>query len=494
MLKLIFDLTSDRMAIQLQNFVQWGLARAAEGDWQAAQHSYDQALWIDPRYVDAYLARGMAYLQQGNFEQALADFNQVLQLEPMSSTGYYHRGCTYYAQQQVELSLADLRQAIALDAQFLPAHQQLAEVLHNIGLYAEAIAAYENWLSLAGESAEIYHNLAVAYRYSGQLSKAVQYFQLALKIDSEYIPAREGMLSLYQENIQSWHYWMMNDAARNLPYQEAIARYVTPNTLALEIGTGSGLLAMMAAKAGAKQVITCEAEDLIAAQARQIIKTNGFQSQIQVINKLSHDLVIPDDLPEPADILITEIFGAWLPSEGAFEAIAHAVKHLLKPNAKVIPSGANLYLMAIECAELHQRYWVDQSLGFDLSGFNEFQYPRPAFIGQIDQHIYRPLSDPYCFAQLDFSSGQIELTEQMVEVPVIADGRLHGICTWFDLLLDDAVMLTTGCLGDIEKRSRSWGQLTAMISPSLLVKNNEILKLNLLPSLSMLEAIAINQT
>jgi tetratricopeptide (TPR) repeat protein len=482
------------MTIQIQNFLRWGLERAAAGDWQAAQQSYDQALWINPRYVDAYMARGAAYLQQGKFDQALFDFDQVVQLEPLSVAGYYNRGCTYYAQQQVEFSLDDFRKAIALDSQFLPAHQQLAEVLNSIGRYPEAISAYRDWLSIAGESAEIYHNLAIAYRHSGQLSEAARCFQIALKVDPEYIPAREGMLLLYQENIQSWHYWMMNDTARNLPYQEAIARYVTSETLVLEIGTGSGLLAMMAAKAGAKQVITCESEDLIAAQAKQIIKTNGYQVQIQVINKLSHDLVIPDDLPEPADILITEIFGAWLPSEGAFEAIAHATKHLLKPNAKVIPSGANLYLMAIECSELHQRYWVDQSLGFDLTGFNEFQYPRPAFMGQIDQHIYQPLSDPYCFAQLDFGSGQMQLTEQMVEIPLVADGRLHGVCTWFDLLLDDTVMLTTGPLGDIERRSRSWGQLTAMISPSLIVKINETLKLQLLPSLTMIEVIAQIQT
>ncbi|WP_286394796.1 tetratricopeptide repeat protein [Pseudanabaena mucicola] len=482
------------MAIQLQNFVQWGLAKAAEGDWHAAQHSYDQALWINPRYVDAYMARGMNYLQKGDFDQALADFNQVLQLEPMLSAGYYNRGCTYYAQQQVELSLDDFRQAISLDSQFLPAHQKLVEVLNSTGRYPEAILAYRDWLSIVGESAEIYHNLAIAYRHSGQLSEAAQCFQIALKIDPEYIPAREEMLLLYRENIQSWHYWMMNDTARNLPYQEAIARYVTSETLVLEIGTGSGLLAMMAAKAGAKQVITCESEDLIAAQAKQIIKTNGYQVQIQVINKLSHDLVIPHDLPEPADILITEIFGAWLPSEGAFDAITHATKHLLKPNAKVIPSGANLYLMAIECSELHQRYWVDQSLGFDLTGFNEFQYPRPAFMGQIDQHIYRPLSDSYCFAQLDFGSGQMKLTDQVVDVPVVADGRLHGVCTWFDLLIDDTVMLTTGPLGDVGRRSRSWGQLTAMIFPSLCVKNDEILKLQLLPSLNMVEVIAQIQT
>jgi len=488
--RLIKLLTSDRMAIQIQNFLQWGLERAAEGDWQAAEQSYAQALWINPRYVDAYMARGAAYLQQGKFEQALFDFNQALQLDPLLVAAYFNRGCTYLAQQQMELSVADFRQAIALEPQFPLAHQQLGAVLHSVGLYPEAISAYQDCLSVGGESAEIYHNLAIAYRCAGQLSDAVQYFQLALKVDPDYMPAREGIILLYQENIQSWHYWMMNDMARNRPYQEAIARNVTPETLVLEIGTGSGLLAMMAAKAGAKQVITCEAEDLIAAQARQIITDNGFQSQIQVFHKLSHDLVIPDDLPEPADILITEIFGAWLPSEGAFEAIAHAVTHLLKPNAKVFPSGANLYLMAIECSELHQRYWVDDSIGFDLSGFNEFQYSRPAFMGQVDQHIYRPLSDPYCFAQLDFGGGQMELTEQVIEIPVVAEGRVHGICTWFDLLIDDKLMLTTGPLGYIEKRSRSWGQITAMISPSFLVKPSEILKLHLLPSLSMIEVIA----
>jgi Flp pilus assembly protein TadD len=478
------------MAIQIQNFLQWGLERAAAGDWQAAEQSYEQALWINPRYVEAYMARGAAYLQQGKFDQALIDFNQALQLEPQLVAAYYNRGCTYFAQQQIDLSLADFRQAIALEPQFPLAHQQLGAVLHSVGLYPEAILAYRDCLSVGGESAEIYHNLAIAYRCAGQLSDAVQSFQLALKIDPDYMPAREGMILLYQENIQSWHYWMMNDMARNRPYQEAISRHVTQETLVLEIGTGSGLLAMMAAKAGAKQVITCESEDLIATQARQIITDNGFQSQIQVLHKLSYDLVIPDDLPEPADILITEIFGAWLPSEGAFEAISHAVTHLLKPNAKVIPSGANLYLMAIECSELHQRYWVDDSMGFDLSGFNNFQYARPAFMGQVDQHVYRPLSAPYCFAQLDFGGGQMELTEQMIEIPVVAEGRIHGICTWFDLLLDDMLMLTTGPLGEIEKRSRSWGQITAMTSPSFLVKPSETLKLHLLPSLSMIEVIA----
>jgi len=236
-------------------------------------------------------------------------------------------------------------------------------------------------------------------------------------------------------------------------------------------------------------VITCEGQDLIAERAKQIIQANGFQDQIRVINKLSHDLVIPDDLPEHADILITEIFGAWLPSEGALESINYALSHLLKPAAKVIPSGANLYLMPIECLELHQRYWVDQVVGFDLSSFNEFQYPQTAFIGQIDQHVYCPLSDPYCFAQLDFCHEPIELFEQVIEIPVLVDGMLHAFCTWFDLLVDDNVMLTTGPIGNRNRRSRSWGQHTPVIYPALRLQSNETLKLHLLPSLTTIEVV-----
>ncbi len=475
--------------MQPQNFVKWGLERSIQGDWYAALQSFDQALWIDPLYVDAYIARGTTYHTNGNFDQALVDFNHAIELDPQSVLGYYNRGCTYLAQNQVELSLADFRQAIVLDSQFLGAYQQLAVILYNLGRYTDSIPAYAQCLALEGESAELYHSLGTVCRHAGRTSEALRYFQQALTLDPYYIPAREEMQLLYQENVQNWHYWMMNDTARNLPYQEAINHHVTPQTLVLEIGTGSGLLAMMAAKAGAAQVITCEGQDLIAERARQIIQVNGFQDQIRVINKLSRDLVISDDLPELADILITEIFGAWLPSEGALEAINHALSHLLKPSAKVIPSGANLYLMPIECLELHQRYWVDQVVGFDLSSFNEFQYPQTAFIGQIDQHVYRALSDPYCFAQLDFCHRPMELFEQVIEIPVLEDGMLHAFCTWFDLLVDDNVMLTTGPIGNKNRRSRSWGQLTPVIYPALRIQSNETLKLHLLPSLTTIEVV-----
>jgi protein-L-isoaspartate O-methyltransferase len=432
----------------------------------------------------------MAHMQLGHFDQALEDFNLVLQLDPMSAAGHYSRGLVFQAQQQLDLALDDFQQAIYLDSLYVGPRQMLADLLLSTGRYSEAIVVYKDLVSLAGESPEIYHKLGLAHRHLGQLSEAVRCFQLALINDSSYIPAREGLLLLYQDNIQSWHFWMMNDAARNHAFQEAISRVVTPESLVLEIGTGSGLLAMMAAKAGAKKVVTCESESLIAAQAKQIVVKNGFGTQIEVVNKKSDDLLIPHDLSKPADVLIAEVFGAWLPSEGAFEAIAHALKHLLKPNARIVPSGANLYLMAIECYELHQRYWVDESLGFDLTSFNDFQHATPAFLGQIDQHIYRPLSDPYCFARLDFTGGKMDLTDLVVDVPAVVNGKLHGVCTWFDLLIDDMIMLTTGPMGDRDKRSRSWGQLTAMICPSLAINKDDIFQFTLKPYRNTIEVIA----
>ena len=61
--------------------------------------------------------------------------------------------------------------------------------------------------------------------------------------------------------------------------------------LVLDIGTGSGLLSMMAAVAGAGEIVTCETSTTIANTAMKIISANGFENRIRVLNKRSTDLI-----------------------------------------------------------------------------------------------------------------------------------------------------------------------------------------------------------
>ena len=94
---------------------------------------------------------------------------------------------------------------------------------------------------------------------------------------------------------------MVRDEARNAAYDAALRRAVTPGMRVLEIGTGSGLLAMMAARAGARHVYTCEVVPQIAQAAREIVARNGYAERITVLDKHSN-AIAPDEIGGPADL------------------------------------------------------------------------------------------------------------------------------------------------------------------------------------------------
>merc|ERR1711991_358637 len=102
----------------------------------------------------------------------------------------------------------------------------------------------------------------------------------------------------------------MNDLTRNNAYLEALELAIADNDLVLEIGTGSGLLAMMSFNAGAKEVISCEASKTLAATANEIISENGYENKIKVLHKKSTDLLVGEDLPNKSDVIVSEILSS----------------------------------------------------------------------------------------------------------------------------------------------------------------------------------------
>ena len=75
------------------------------------------------------------------------------------------------------------------------------------------------------------------------------------------LACRENLENLCNKLVARWHYRMINDGARNGAYDRAIAaavRRMGPQAPVLDIGSGSGLLAMMAARAGAVDVTACD--------------------------------------------------------------------------------------------------------------------------------------------------------------------------------------------------------------------------------------------
>jgi precorrin-6B methylase 2 len=133
------------------------------------------------------------------------------------------------------------------------------------------------------------------------------------------------------------HARMLHDERRTRDYLAAIAEAVRPGDVVLDIGTGSGVLAIAAARAGARRVYAVEGSD-IGNAAERVFFANGVADTVTLVRGWSRTA----DLPERADLLVAEIIGNEPLEEEILETTLDARCRLLKPGARLIPHELTL--------------------------------------------------------------------------------------------------------------------------------------------------------
>ncbi len=228
---------------------------------------------------------------------------------------------------------------------------------------------------------------------------------------------------------------MLNDERRNRSLVDAINRAGLQGSTVLDIGSGSGLLAMLAARAGARHVVTCEAVEPVARVAREIIAANGLSDRITVVNAMSTSPLVAAALGRPATHLVTEIVDCGLLGEGLLPTLRHARAHLLAPDAHIIPFAARIRGCLLESEEIHRNNFVGAAGGLDVSLFNTFS-TRDHFPVRLETWPHRRLSAPRCLRSFDLARDELTpaVDEQLLHVE--ADGIAHGALLWFELDLD----------------------------------------------------------
>ena len=144
------------------------------------------------------------------------------------------------------------------------------------------------------------------------------------------------------KSIPRWHFGMLNDVNRNISFGNGINMLELSGKTVLDIGSGTGLLAMHVARNNAKHVYTVEANPYIAKIATDIIKKNNLQDKITVINKISTDLIPGVDLPADIEVLISETVDCGFFGEGFVPSLRHAREVLLAKDAIILPSSVKL--------------------------------------------------------------------------------------------------------------------------------------------------------
>ncbi|HEX8853403.1 MAG TPA: 50S ribosomal protein L11 methyltransferase, partial [Pyrinomonadaceae bacterium] len=274
-----------------------------------------------------------------------------------------------------------------------------------------------------------------------QFASALDCFESALYIDPENRQAQLGRSHAMCTIIPRWHFEMLNDEQRNEAFDKALAKVVTPDSLVLDIGSGTGLLAMIAARAGAGATVSCEMVAPLAELAREVVARNGFDGKIQIMSKKSSDLTVGSDLPRRADLLVTETVDCGFLGEGIVPSINHAKANLLTEDALIIPRSASVYAMLVESQRLRGLNCVGRCAGFDLGLMRQYATPH-YFPVRLAAFEYEALTAPFEVFRFDFGCELILPSHKTISVPVTRAGTCHAVVFWFDMQLDEEISIS----------------------------------------------------
>ena len=249
---------------------------------------------------------------------------------------------------------------------------------------------------------------------------------------------------LHQVSVPRWHFPMLADQARNRAYARAIEAKVKPGDVVLDIGCGAGLTAMLAARAGAKHVYTCEQQPLIAAAAEQVIAANGLSSRITVVPKWSHDIVVGVDIPEPADIVISEIVDTVLLGEGAMATLTHAMSALAKPGAQSVPERGALVAELVESDALLEQWRPQEAEGFDLGAFHRFANVAQITPNDLAACNMRALGPAEKLFAFDFTRPDINPARADSVLRCCQTGMAHAVLVSFTMELAPGIQVDNG--------------------------------------------------
>jgi precorrin-6B methylase 2 len=193
------------------------------------------------------------------------------------------------------------------------------------------------------------------------------------------------------------HIELLDDAARTQAYLAAIRANVRPGDVVVDLGTGNAVLAMAAARAGASRVYAIEASTF-AGVAEQIILANGLADRIVVLRGWSNQI----ELPERADVLVSEIIGNDPLAEGVLLYVPDAIRRFLKPGGRILPNRieVQLQVMAMPDAELLKHRIPEARLQRWQAAYGMDYRPFAAYAAAVTRRTHHLASKVECWEAL----------------------------------------------------------------------------------------------
>lgn len=269
--------------------------------------------------------------------------------------------------------------------------------------------------------------------------------------------------------LLSFHLMLLNDRDRMEAYRQAVFKVVQPGHTVLDVGTGSGIIALFACQAGARRVYAVDRSDIIIL-AREMAGVNDFADRIVFLKKEVKQV----QLAEQVDVITSELIAKSVLGEDMAELIGWCRDRFLKPEGCILPERVDLRVAPAE----HERIYLEAKppvssiYQIDFSPFEQLSINKPVSAHVPLEALLAPEQTAYSYQALTAtSSDSFEAT--MIFEPE-RGARLHGFAGWFSTALAAGVELNNKPPG-----TSSWDNLFFPLPQPVEVEQGMTIELNL---------------
>ncbi len=255
------------------------------------------------------------------------------------------------------------------------------------------------------------------------------------------------------------HRTMICDRVRTEAFRRAIDSLVRPGDIVLDVGAGTGILSLFAARAGAARVYAVE-RTTVAVLAQELAAANGAAEIVHVI----HGDIVDIELPERVDVIVSEWLGGFGIDEGMLVPVIVARDRWLKPGGIMIPRVVTAWAGLVHDDHLDETvgFLRDTPYGLRLDGLVEMTVNEILYSGTF-RHLTEGdrRSEPGRLWTTDAELIPLEQAQAPHEAETLLQvrepGTANALALWFSADLAPGISLSVGP-GDPPTH---WGMTTA---------------------------------
>jgi tetratricopeptide (TPR) repeat protein len=196
-----------------------GNAYMDAGDLDKAVLDYNEAVRLDPSYVDALNNRGNVYNTRGEYDKAIADYNKVLSMRPRHAEAHYNRGNAYIFKGNYQQAIADYTEAVRINPEYAEAYNNLGNSLCDTGNSEGALPLYAAAIKIKPLFPEAYANRGNALCNLGRFEEAVADYTQAVQTNPRYAQAYLARANAHRILGRFQEAWNDVRTIRQLGYQ-----------------------------------------------------------------------------------------------------------------------------------------------------------------------------------------------------------------------------------------------------------------------------------